>query len=388
MNTKQREIKAAKRRAFWKQCGIFLFAAGVAGPTWPDIHVGQVAPMNNPIAVEGKETNIGISVAIDSANAKGGIGGQKIVLRTEDDGFNADKTVALVRELAKSDTIALMMAVGSPGMGKLLQEHVLESTGMPMVGVLPGAESLRKPFNPYVFHVRAGDVEQYRQLVRNALTIGLNKIAVIYLDTPPVKSGVAAMAAILKEASLEPVAQIAIAPETNADLADAMRVLKAANPNLIVMAVPGQLAGEILRAYRAQGMTAQITSLSYGTPDTICRIATPEHARGVSVAQVFPNIRNTSLPLVKRFQEDFHAYGPKGMKPTTTQFEGYVTAMVVLEGIRRIDGAPTREKLIKALNSMQKMNLGGFMVDFSAGKHVGSDYVELGVITKDCTVVY
>ncbi len=381
-------MKSTISQFMGKQGTVFLIAAAMAGPTWSDIHVAQIAPMKHPIAVEGKETNIGIRIAIDAANAQGGIAGQKIILRTEDDEFDPTKTVALMRELAKTDTLALLQVVGSPAMAKILQEQLPETTAMPIIGTIPGAESLRKPLNPYVFHVRAGDGDQYRRLVRNALTIGLNKIAIVYLDTPSVKSGVDVMEAILKEASLTPVAKVPVAATANASHLDAMKILKAANPNLIVMALPGQLAGEVMRVYREQGMSAQITSLSYGTPDTLCRILTPEKARGISVAQVFPNIRNTTAPLVRQFRDDLRAYGPKDLKPTTIQFEGYVTAKVMLEAIKRIDGAPTREKLVKALNAMGKVNLGGFVVDYSPTRHAGSEYVELGVITKDCVVVY
>src|SRR5205807_1006190 len=115
-------------------------------------------------------------------------------------------------------------------------------------------------------------------------------------------------------------------------------------------------------------------------------VASPEQVRGVSVAQVFPNIRNTALPLVRQFQDDFRAHGPIDRKPSVLQFEGYVSAKVVLEGIKRIGGTPTREKLIKALNSMGKVDLGGFVVDFSPTKHMGSEYVEIGVLTRGCTV--
>jgi branched-chain amino acid transport system substrate-binding protein len=371
--------------------GSLLFAigvAGVAGPAWSDVHIAQVTPMTGPIAVEGKGANVGIKVAIDAANARGGVAGHKIIFRTEDDEYKPAKAVSLIRDLAQTETLALLMPVGSPSMTKILQDRVLESTGIPIVGLVPGAEPLRNPINPYVYHVRAGDLDQYRKLVRNALTIGLKQIAVVYADIPFGKAGLAAVESMLKEASLEPVARVPISVAAGADHSQALKPLKEANPSLIVLVSPGQIAGDFLKAYRGGGLTAQVTTLSYGDPDTLCRIASPERARGVSVAQILPNIRNTTLPLARQFQEDFQKYGPKDLNPSVLHFEGYVAAKTLFEGIKRINGTPTREKLIKALDSMQRVDLGGFVVDFSPTKHTGSSYVEIGVISKDCKVLF
>jgi len=365
-----------------------IFASAIHLHVNADIVIAQVAPMTNPIVAEGKEINLGIRIAIDAANARQDIPGQKIILRTEDDQLDPEKTVALIRKLAKSDTLALLNVIGSPTMAKILQERVLEAEKIPLIGVIPGSEALRKPMNPYVFHVRASDSEQYRRLIRNALTIGLNRIAVVYLDTPPVKAGVQTVDHLLKEASLTTVAQIAIPINGDKLHAEAIKSLKTANPNLILLALPGQIAGEVVNAYRSQGMHAQITSLSYGNAEAICQGASAEAARGVSIAQILPSIRNTAIPLVRQFNEDFQRFSAQNSKPNNMQFEGYVSARVLIEGIKRINGAPSREKLIRALNSMQNINLGGFPIDYSPSKHHGSEYVEIGVLTNGCTMLY
>lgn len=193
---------------------------------------------------------------------------------------------------------------------------------------------------------------------------------------------------MLKDAGLESVMHAPISVKAGADHGAALKLIGAAKPNLVILVSPGQIASDFLRAYRDAGMLAQITTLSYGDPDTLCAGASPERARGVSVAQVFPNIQNTTIPLVKKFHKDFDSYGPKGQKPNVLNFEGYVTAKVLMEGIRRINGTPTREKLIKALDSMQRVNLDGFLVDFSPTKHTGSSFVDIGIISRDCKVLF
>ncbi len=370
-------------RAAW-----LALALGIGGTAWADIHVAQVGPMTGPVTVEGRGANVGIKLAIEAANAQGGIGGQRLIFRTEDDEYTPEKTVALIQQLAATETLALLVPVGSPSMTKVLKDGILEKTGMPIVGVIPGAEPLRNPVNPYLYHIRAGDLDQYRRLVRNALTIGMKRIGVVYADIPFGKSGLAVVESMLKEGGLEPTVRTPISVKPGADYNEAFQALRGPKPDLIVLIAPGDPAGKFLRAYRQTGMNAQITSLDYGQAETLCGVASPDMARGVSLAQVFPNIQNTTIPLVRQFQKDFADYAPKDLKPSVLYFEGYVAAKVLLEAIKRIDGAPSREKLVKTLDSMKNVNLGGFMIDFSPTKHTGSSFVDIGVISKNCKVLF
>ena len=43
----------------------------------------------------------------------------------------------------------------------------------------------------------------------------------------------------------------------------------------------------------------------------------------------------------------------------------------------------SREALVAALDGMGNFNAGGFTVKFGPGKHVGSNFVELSMLTDD-----
>jgi branched-chain amino acid transport system substrate-binding protein len=63
--------------------------------------------------------------------------------------------------------------------------------------------------------------------------------------------------------------------------------------------------------------------------------------------------------------------------------EGYVNAKVLVEGLRRAGPKLTRDGFVRALESMQRVDLGGLMVTYGAGDHTGSEFVELTMIGKD-----
>lgn len=368
----------------WLCAGLLAFVALGARA---DVVVAQVTPLSGPIGVEGKEYNFGIKVALAAINADGGVLGQKIAFQAEDDEYNPEKTVAAIRRIGRSEAVALLMPVGSPAMTKVLAERVLEQTGLPVIGVVPGAEPFRKPHNPLLFHIRAGDLDQYRKIVEHSLVVGIKRFAVVYVDIPFGKSGLAAVEGMLKERNLDLAARAAIAMTGPESLAAALAAVIGGRADQVLLISPAKRAGEFVAAARDAALQAPITTLSYGNADTICSVATPQKAHGVGLAQVFPNVRSRSIRIVKEYQDDLSRFGG-GAKPSLMQIEGYIAAKVLAEGLRRAGKAPTRSKLVQALDSMRNFDLGGFTVDFSEGKHTGSGFVDMSIIGRDCLLIY
>ena len=377
----------SKLRIEWTLCGALALAAASL-PAKADLQVAQIAPMSGPIAAEGTAYNLGIRIALDAANARGGVHGKKIALKTLDDEYKPDRTVELIRKEGAGETLALLLPIGSPAMTKVLKEKVLESVGMPVVGVIPGAEPLRSPMNPFLYHVRAGDLDQYQRIVEHVLTVGMKRIAVVYADIPFGKAGLAAVETLLKARSLAPTAGIAFPMGAEIDFRGAMDRLRQDVPDVVVLISPMFAAGQFVREYRKAGLTSPIMTLSYGAAEALCSIAGEDKAKGVGVAQVFPNGNSPTIPVSRRFQEDFKRYGPAKVAPTQNHFEGYVTTLVLLDALKRAGPAPTREKLVKALDGMKEIDIGGFTVDFSPGRHTGSRFVDIGIVSNNCRLVF
>ena len=68
-----------------------------------------------------------------------------------------------------------------------------------------------------------------------------------------------------------------------------------------------------------------------------------------------------------------------------SSLEGFIAAKVLTEGLKRAGKDLTREKLVRALETINRNNFdtGGFDVNFSPTNHNGSKYVDMTVITKD-----
>ena len=61
--------------------------------------------------------------------------------------------------------------------------------------------------------------------------------------------------------------------------------------------------------------------------------------------------------------------------------EGYITAKVIVEAVRRQGARPTREGMVAALDGISNFDLGGYVVGYKPGVRTGSKFVELSIIS-------
>ncbi len=87
-----------------------LLAAG-CGPKIDDsvIRIGEYDAMTGDIATFGQSTHEGIQLAIDEANAAGGLKGKPIKLITEDDQGKPDQASLVVQKLISSDNVHVVL---------------------------------------------------------------------------------------------------------------------------------------------------------------------------------------------------------------------------------------------------------------------------------------
>jgi hypothetical protein len=62
--------------------------------------------------------------------------------------------------------------------------------------------------------------------------------------------------------------------------------------------------------------------------------------------------------------------------------EGFVSAKVLVEGLRKAGPNLTRSQFIRALESIRREDLGGISLTYSPENHSGSEFVELTMIGK------
>ena len=341
-----------------------------------EIVVTQVVALSGPQATVGKNLSFGIKLYLDDLNGRGGVNGNTIRLVLKDDGYKVPDTVKLVGESITADKpIALISPLGTANIEALRQ--LITAERIPIIGARSGASSLTN--HPYIFRVKATFRDETAKIVEQLTSIGMNDFGVVYQDDGLGADGLQGVVAALEARKLKPVATSAYERNT-AKVEKAVADMLKANPQAIVLAGVVAPTAAFVKQYRAGGGKAQVISVSTIDVDLVIKQSGVEAARGFSVAQVMPNPEKSYLPVAREMRELAKKAGAPAGSVNPTALEGYLSARVLAEGLRRAGKDPTRESLLKALETMDDYDAGGFRLSFGPGRHDGTRYVELGVV--------
>ncbi len=370
---KQWGLRAAAAMAICSVAGL----GGVALAA--DLVIGQVAPLSGVLASTGHQMVVGGKIYFDAINEQGGIHGAMIKQVVVDDAYKVDETSRLTREmLARPEVVALFGFAGTANVTKLLEDGILDVGGAALVAPYTGGEALRTPFNPWIFHVRAGYADEAEHMVQQLTTLGMNRIAVMYQDDGFGKAGLLGVTNALAKRNLK--LAVAAGYERNTDkVDDAVKKIKASDAQAIIMVSVNKSTAAFMKQYRESGGGAQLYNISVVDPAELVKLAGLKNAHGLGISQVVPYPFMANLPVVREYQALLKKYAPKE-QINYTSFEEFVGAKVLVEALKRAGPNPTRAKVVKALESMGSFDTGGITVGYSPSNRVGSRYVEVTVI--------
>jgi branched-chain amino acid transport system substrate-binding protein len=364
----------------WIASAALAGAALLAGRTGlaAEIVVGQVAPQTGMEASQGRAYAAGMQLLFNDSNAAGGVNGNTFVLVRKDDGGRPEDTVAATRQLlAESKPVVLAGYFGSGNINDLVAAGLLEREKIALVGFRV-AEI--RPETPLLYSVRAGLRDEINKLIEHLATIGITRLGLFYEEGP----GAPAVIAAAEEAASKVKATIlakASYPAGKAQVTAAVETFVAATPQAIILISSGSAAAAFIEEYRPAGGTAQLFAHSGADVEQMSKRLSEEQMKGVAIAQVTPSPYKISSRLTKEFIDAVAKAGKLEVPVSYAMIEGYITAKVIVEAVRRQKGKPTREGLVAALDSMDHYNLGGYVVGFKPGMHTGSRFVELSIIS-------
>jgi ABC-type branched-subunit amino acid transport system substrate-binding protein len=368
-----------RRSAIHQLAGLgAMLGAPAFGQGDKPIVLGQSAATTGPAAQLGIQMNQGARLYFDAVNAQGGIGGRPIELRLLDDGYEPDRCKANTEQFITQNVFALFGYVGTPT--SLAALPLVNQARMPFFGPFTGAQALRDPFSHNVFHVRASYYDETALIVRQLTELGLKKIAVFRQDDSYGQAGLDGVQRALAAKGLEPAA-IGLVKRNSVDVAAAVAAIVPKRPDAVVQISAYKSCAAFIRAARKAGYGGTYYNVSFvGTQALADELG--KEALGVMVTQVMPYPFGTTLGITREYLQALQQAGGTA-KPNYSSIEGYVAARVFVEGLRRAGKNPDRDDLAKGLETLQRYDLGGFQVNFGPRSHVGSQFVELTMLTED-----
>ena len=348
------------------------------GLTAKSLTLGCSIALTGPLGQAGTEQLAGMKAAFAEVNAAGGVYGREIRMEVKDDAYVPSRTLKNVTEMVDGQSVfALISPLGTANTASILP--LIESKGIPTVGPVTGATSLRLAENRHVFFLRPTYREETRRLVKQVVDMGLKRIAVVYLDNPFGKEVLRDMAQALDDSKVERGGEFALAVDGKNAAALSEKVA-AERPGAVLLATTGTANTAFIHAFRAKAQGVPLAGISV----TVVTSELPKLAsvtRGLAMVQVFPDATSQKSVVVRKFQSTMKATGADpAFVSSGSSLEGWLNGQIMIEGLKNAGKDVTRDRLRAGLASIRALSFGDFNIGFgNKAPYIGSDAVYLAI---------
>jgi branched-chain amino acid transport system substrate-binding protein len=345
--------------------------------------VGQSIALTGGLAALGLDVVKGVKLHLDQINAAGGIAGQQVQIKTLDDAGNADKAAENVRALIERDQVLAIFA-GIEGGPCTRTLKVATELKTPFIACMAGSPEMRDPHDPMVFTVRAPHFAEFEKIINMAASYGFTRFGFLHADNDTGRKHLTNVNRLLAQKKLPGARPFTMTKGITAD-AIANTLLTS---DVQVMFNHGSYdfyADIILQTRKQSPAKVHFFAVNSGIAQMASKLG--ENGKGVTFTSVVPFPTSGREAIAREFKQLYAKAYPNEL-PSLGAMEGYISAKVLVEGLKRAGARPTRDSLQKALDNLGSINLGNFVVRFAPGDHTGSVYVDTAVIRGDGRFVH
>ena len=352
----------------------------VRGITDREIRFGMAAAFSGPTKELGRQMKLGIDTAFNRVNEAGGVEGRMLKLVGADDGNDPTRTLDAMKQLYDKEQIfGIIGNTGTPT-GAIAVPYALERR-MLFFGAFTGANVVRHdPPDRYVFNYRPSYAEETDAAVRYLVKmrrIPVRQIAVFAQQDGFGDSGFAGVAKAFRALGVDDSGILRLNYQRNTvDVDSAINQLKLQKPPIkaVVMVATYRVAAKFIEKTHDLFPDMIYTDVSAvgGTAlaDELMLLG-PRYATGVIVTQVVPAVSGYSS-LVLDYKNSLAKYFP-GEAPDYVSMEGFISASILIQALKRAGPQLDTEKLVDVLENTRNLDLGlGIPLSYGRGEHQAS----------------
>jgi len=352
----------------------------VHGVSQSDIKFGTVIPLSGPNRETGRQMKMGIDAAFNRANEAGGINGRMLKLVAADDGYDPSRTLAAMKQLYEKDQVFGFVGNFGSATAAVAIPYALERRAL-FFGAYTGANVTRHdPPDRYVFNYRPSYGEESEALVHYLIKLRHlqpRQIAVFAQDDAFGDAGYAGVAKAFRALGANDGAILRLKYARNTvDVDSAINQLKAQKTPIraVIMVATTRAAAKFIEKAQDQfpGLVfANLSAVGASSLASELMLLGPRYTSGVIVSQVVPGVSGYSS-LVLEYKTALNKYFP-GEAPDDTSLEGYISASILIQGLKRAGPTFDTETLVDTLENLRNMDLGvGANLAFGRAEHQAS----------------
>jgi ABC-type branched-subunit amino acid transport system substrate-binding protein len=357
------------------------------GVTEDTILIGSSSALGGHASFLGSQYTLGSKAWFNEINAKGGVHGRKIQFLTYDDAYDPDRTVSNTKKLISDDQVFMLFDyVGTPTSVKIID--LIHETGTPAFGFFTGAEALRTPFRPNIFHVRASYYMEAEGAIEYFVDhLGFNKIAVMYQDDAFGLSVLEGVQLSLRKRGLEITATDTFA-RGSLELDRPTKSISSSNADAVILVGTYTPLAKFIKKIHQTGIFPYFHTVSFVGSEAFGKAileegVDPSHFERIIVTQVVPSPFSGELSTVVDYREHLAKHFPDET-PNYVSLEGYTNARVLTQILQSAGRDLSRETLIRTFETTPNMSVGiGKPLSYGTFDHSGLNNIFYSRLDQD-----
>ena len=358
---------------------IFLLLSITTNVVAREIKIGMTTALSGPASALGQGMKQGVEAYFHKINKSGGLKGASLKLVALDDKYEPNLAAPNMRRLIeKENVLAVIGNVGTPT--AIVTVPIANEEKTLLFGAFTGAGVLRKsPPDRYVINFRASYEEETAAMISGLLNAGIKPKEIAFFTQRDGYGDAGYNGAIkaLAAAGFTDTQKLAHGRYTrntlNIENALAKILDSAVEPKAVIMVGAYAPCAKFIKLAKRQLPNSLFLNVSFVGSNALAN-ELDSSGDGVVVTQVVPHYES-DLPAVKEYTSALKDFDPRA-EPGFVSLEGYLTAKLFVEGLKKVANNPTRENIIDAMESLKKIDIGlGTEFSFSKSDHQASHKV-------------
>jgi branched-chain amino acid transport system substrate-binding protein len=321
----------------------------------------------------------GISAYLQTVNAKGGVLGRQVQLKTLDDDNKPAQAEANARTLVEQDKVFLLFGSIEGGPSTAVMKAAVD-LAVPFFGPMAGSPTLRRPYQPMVFPVRAEHREEFKALMQYSKNTGGSKVAFVRSDSETGLQHLANVKLLCQELGMELVADLPFKSDISDTQLDAMVTrLQGAGAHVVINHGGSGMYEKLIRKAKTAGVRSAFSAVNSGSAQLAKHLGPLAH--GMVFAQVVPSPWERKTAITREYQDVFSKFKPDS-DFSYGSLEGYITAKALVAALQLAGTEPTRERFVKALHTAGSLDLNGLRATYTPTLHTGLGLVDLSIVNS------
>jgi branched-chain amino acid transport system substrate-binding protein len=340
-------------------------AENAPGVTATEIKIGQTMPYSGPASSYGVIGRADVAF-FRMINDKGGINGRKIVLISEDDGYNPAKALEHTRKLVESDQVAFIFdTLGTPS-NSAIQKYLNERK-IPQLFPSTGADKWGDYENfPWTIGFQPSyrtEAEIYAKYILKQRPNA--KIAVLYQNDDFGKDYLAGLKDVLADRYARMVIKEASYEVTDPTIDTQIIALQASGADTFVLAATPKFAAQAIRKVYTLSWKPMffMTNVSTTVSSVLEAVGT-EKAVGIISAAYQKDPADPAMandPGMRQFFEFMQKYMPDADRSNANYISGYNLSMAMVQVLKQCGNDLSRANIMRQAANLRNLELPGLL---------------------------